>query len=96
MASFLLCVVGILTFGIFPQLMPSFNIDGKSVELTMTEIVQFFMYLAAAINLLLNKIDTTDILSSHITQSAIGALFAVLGPGWLGATVFNAPQNLKF
>ena len=94
-ASFLLCVVGILTFGIFPQLMPSFNIDGKSVELTMTEIVQFFMYLAAAINLLLNKIDTTDILSSHITQSAIGALFAVLGPGWLGATVFNAPQNLK-
>ena len=21
--------------------------------------------------------------------------FAVLGPGWLGATVFNAPQNLK-
>ncbi|ARJ13026.1 MULTISPECIES: anaerobic C4-dicarboxylate transporter family protein [Staphylococcus] len=94
-ASFLLCVVGILTFGIFPQLMPSFNIDGKSVEVTMTEIVQFFMYLAAAINLLLNKIDTTDILSSHITQSAIGALFAVLGPGWLGATVFNAPQNLK-
>ena len=40
------------------------------------------------------KVNTSDILSSNITQSAIGALFAVLGPGWLGATVFNAPHNL--
>lgn len=61
----------------------------------MTEIVQFFMYLSSAINLLLVKINTSDILTSHITQSATGALFAVLGPGWLGATIFNAPQNLK-
>ena len=46
------------------------------------------------INLLMLKVNTSDILSSNITQSAIGALFAVLGPGWLGATVFNAPHNL--
>ena len=86
---------GILTFGIFPNLMPSFNVDGEQVKVTMTEIVQFFMYLSVAINLLMMKINTSDILSSNIAQSAIGALFAVLGPGWLGATVFNAPQNLK-
>ena len=53
------------------------------------------MYLSVAINLLMMKINTSDILSSNIAQSPIGALFAVLGPGWLGATVFNAPQNLK-
>ena len=93
--GFLLCVAGILTFGIFPNLMPSFNVDGEQVKVTMTEIVQFFMYLSVAINLLMMKINTSDILSSNIAQSAIGALFAVLGPGWLGATVFNAPQNLK-
>ncbi|PNZ70044.1 anaerobic C4-dicarboxylate transporter [Staphylococcus croceilyticus] len=93
--AFLLCVAGILTFGIFPDLMPTFKVDGKEVALTMTEIVQFFMYLSVAVNLLLQKINTSDILSSNITQSAIGALFAVLGPGWLGATIFNAPENLK-
>ncbi|WP_415425190.1 anaerobic C4-dicarboxylate transporter family protein [Staphylococcus borealis] len=93
--SFLLCVSAILTFGIFPNLMPAFNVDGEQVNVTMTEIVQFFMYLSVAINLLMMKINTSDILSSNIAQSAIGALFAVLGPGWLGATVFNAPQNLK-
>ena len=86
--SFLLCVMGILTFGIFPNLMPQFNVNGDVVKVEMTEIVQFFMYLSATIN-------TSDILSSNITQSAMGALFAVLGPGWLGATIFNAPHNLK-
>lgn len=93
--SFLLCVIGILTFGIFPNLMPQFNVNGDVVKVEMTEIVQFFMYLSATINLLLIKINTSDILSSNITQSAMGALFAVLGPGWLGATIFNAPHNLK-
>ena len=91
----LLCVMGILTFGIFPNLMPQFNVNGDVVKVEMTEIVQFFMYLSATINLLLIKINTSDILSSNITQSAMGALFAVLGPGWLGATIFNAPHNLK-
>ena len=93
--SFLLCVMGILTFGIFPNLMPQFNVNGDVVKVEMTEIVQFFMYLSATINLLLIKINTSDVLSSNITQSAMGALFAVLGPGWLGATIFNAPHNLK-
>ncbi|MCO0861066.1 anaerobic C4-dicarboxylate transporter family protein [Staphylococcus pasteuri] len=93
--AFLLCVLCILTFGIFPNLMPSFNVNGKTVNVEMTDIVQFFMYLSAATNLLLAKINTSDILTSHITQSAFGALFAVLGPGWLGATIFNAPNNLK-
>ncbi|MBL7573797.1 anaerobic C4-dicarboxylate transporter [Staphylococcus saccharolyticus] len=93
--AFILCVLGILTFGIFPNLMPQFNVGSKVVKVEMTEIVQFFMYLSAAANLLLIKINTSDILSSNITQSAMGALFAVLGPGWLGATIFNAPHNLK-
>ena len=56
--GFLLCVAGILTFGIFPNLMPSFNVDGEQVKVTMTEIVQFFMYLSVAINLLMMKINT--------------------------------------
>ena len=67
----LLCVAGILTFGIFPNLMPSFNVDGEQVKVTMTEIVQFFMYLSVAINLLMMKINTSDILSSNIAQSLL-------------------------
>ncbi|WP_150888389.1 anaerobic C4-dicarboxylate transporter family protein [Staphylococcus auricularis] len=94
-AAFLFGVGCILMFGMFPDLLPTFNVDGETVSLEMTEIVQLFMYLSTAINLLLMKIDPNDILSTRITQSAIGALFAVLGPGWLGATIFNAPENMK-
>ncbi|MCG3399603.1 anaerobic C4-dicarboxylate transporter family protein [Staphylococcus massiliensis] len=91
--TFLICVACILTFGIFPNLLPTFHVDGEAVHLKTTDLVQLFMYTSAAINLLLVKIDTKAIFSANITQSAIGALFAVLGPGWLGATIFNAPHN---
>lgn len=92
-ASFIVAVLCILTFGIFPDLSPSFQVDGETVTLQMTELVQLFMYMSAMVNLLLIKVKPNQILSSHITQAAIGALFAVLGPGWLGATIFNASSN---
>lgn len=92
---FLLGVGLILMFGIFSDLVPTFKVNGETVKLETTEIVQLFMYMSAAINLVLVKLNTRDILDSHITQSAIGALFAVLGPGWLGATIFTAPVNKK-
>ena len=60
------------------NLMPQFNVNGDVVKVEMTEIVQFFMYLSATINLLLIKINTSDILSSNITQSAMGALLQFL------------------
>lgn len=92
---FLLGVGLILMFGIFSDFVPTFKVNGETVKLETTEIVQLFMYMSAAINLVLVKLNTRDILDSHITQSAIGALFAVLGPGWLGATIFTAPGNKK-
>lgn len=91
--SFIIAVACILTFGIFPELGPSFKMDGEIVKLQMTDLVQLFMYMSAMVNLLLIKIQPNEILNSHITQAAIGALFAVLGPGWLGATIFSAPSN---
>ncbi|MCS4485719.1 anaerobic C4-dicarboxylate transporter family protein [Staphylococcus americanisciuri] len=91
--SFIVAVGCILTFGIFPELGPSFKIDGEIVKLQMTDLVQLFMYMSAMVNLLLIKIQPNEILNSHITQAAIGALFAVLGPGWLGATIFSASSN---
>ncbi|QLK86860.1 anaerobic C4-dicarboxylate transporter family protein [Staphylococcus sp. 17KM0847] len=91
--SFIIAVGCILIFGIFPELGPSFKIDGDIVKLQMTDLVQLFMYMSAMVNLLLIKIQPNEILNTHITQAAIGALFAVLGPGWLGATIFSASAN---
>ncbi|BAS45131.1 anaerobic C4-dicarboxylate transporter [Staphylococcus schleiferi] len=91
--TFILAVICILTFGIFPKIGPTFHVDGKTVHLQMTDLVQLFMYTSAMINLLLVKVQPNQILTTHIAQAAIGAIFAVLGPGWLGATIFSAPAN---
>nr|WP_214533467.1 anaerobic C4-dicarboxylate transporter family protein [Staphylococcus pseudintermedius] len=91
--AFIVAVGFILLFGIFPEAGPKFQVDGKVVELQMTDLVQLFMYMSAMINLLLVKAQPNQILTTHITQAAIGAIFAVLGPGWLGATIFSAPSN---
>ncbi|WP_019167056.1 anaerobic C4-dicarboxylate transporter family protein [Staphylococcus delphini] len=91
--AFIVAVGFILLFGIFPEVGPKFQVDGKVVELQMTDLVQLFMYMSAMINLLLVKVQPNQILTTHITQAAIGAIFAVLGPGWLGATIFSSPSN---
>lgn len=91
---FLIGIFCILSLGIFPETGPHFNIAGKVVTLTMVNIVQLFMYSSAALNVFFTKIDYHKIFTSKISKSAFGAAFAVLGPGWLGSTIFSNPNNL--
>lgn len=72
--AFIVAVGFILLFGIFPEVGPKFQVDGKVVELQMTDLVQLFMYMSAMINLLLVKVQPNQILTTHITQAAIGAI----------------------
>lgn len=92
---FLLGILAILLLGFFPQLGPTFMVSGKAVRLTMNEIVIFFMFSSAAINLAFTKIDYRKVFLSNITRSALGAALVVMGPGWLGGTLFSDPQNIK-
>lgn len=92
---FLLGILAILLLGFFPQLGPTFMVGGKAVRLTMNEIVILFMFSSAAINLAFSKIDYKKVFLSNITRSAFGAALVVMGPGWLGGTLFADPQNIK-
>jgi anaerobic C4-dicarboxylate transporter DcuA len=91
---FLIGVLGILTLGIFPDLAPTFMVDGEVLKLKTTDVVQVFMYSSAAINMVLMKVTPKQVFGANITSSAIGAALAVLGPGWLGGTIFNSPDNM--
>lgn len=92
---FLLGILAILLLGIFPQLGPTFMVHGKSVKLLMDDIVIMFMFASAAINLAFTHIDYHKVFSAKITKSAFGAALVVMGPGWLGGTLFTNPQNVK-
>ncbi len=92
---FLLGILAILLLGIFPQLGPTFMVHGKPVRLLMDDIVIMFMFASAAINLAFTHIDYHKVFSAKITKSAFGAALVVMGPGWLGGTLFTNPQNVK-
>jgi len=92
---FLLGVLAILILGVFPELQPQWVIAGKLVKLTTTQIVMMLMFTSAAGNLLISRINPKDIFKSRICTAAIGALLAVMGPGWLGSTIFGNANNLK-
>ncbi len=90
---FLGCVVAIIIFGLFPGLLPQYTVDGKSVKIKSTDVVQMFMYLSAAVNILIFRIKSKNILAAPATSNALGASLVVLGLGWVGMTIFFSPGN---
>lgn len=95
--AFLVCVALILVFGINEPLLHKLTtpnvINGKDVFMPATSTVQIFMFLAAAAIIFLTKKSPAVIYKTKIFTAAIGAAIAVLGPGWLGATIFQSPDN---
>lgn len=90
---FLLCVLAIIVLGLFPSILPEYNVDGKPIKIATADLVQMFMYLSAAINIMLFKVKSKDILNAPATANALGATLIVLGLGWVGSTIFGAPKN---
>lgn len=90
---FLISIVCIVISGLFPNLLPTYIVDGESVKIATSDLVQIFMYLSAALNILFLNVKSKDILNASSTHNALGATLIVLGLGWVGATIFNAPIN---
>lgn len=90
---FLLCVLAIIVLGLFPSILPEYNVDGNPIKIATADLVQMFMYLSAAINIMLFKVKSKDILNAPATSNALGATLIVLGLGWVGSTIFGAPKN---
>lgn len=95
--AFLLSVALILIFGTNESLLHALTtanvVDGKEFFMSATSTVQIFMFLAAAAIIFLTKMSPAVIYKTKIFTAAIGAAIAVLGPGWLGATIFQSPEN---
>lgn len=90
---FLLCVLAIIVLGLFPSLLPTFEVGENTVRIATADLVQMFMYLSAAVNILFFKIKAKDILATSAIGNFLAAALIVLGLGWLGGTIFNAPIN---
>lgn len=83
---FILATVFIVFFGSFDSLRPAFVIDGETVGLGMSAIIEIVMLSAAALILLLTRTDGMKATQGSVFPAGMQAVIAIFGIAWMGDT----------
>ncbi len=83
---FILATVFIVFFGSFDSLRPAFVIDGETVRLGMSAIIEIVMLSAAALILLLTRTDGMKVTQGSVFPAGMQAVIAIFGIAWMGDT----------
>jgi anaerobic C4-dicarboxylate transporter DcuA/anaerobic C4-dicarboxylate transporter DcuB len=84
---FLLAVLGIVIFGLFPDIRPQIEgAEGMSEPIAVTPIIQMLMFTAAAVILLISKPDMKQVPESSVFKAGIVSAIALFGLAWLTDT----------
>ena len=83
---FILATVFIVFFGSFDSLSPAFVIDGETVRLGMSAIIEIVMLSAAALILLLTRTDGMKATQGSVFPAGMQAVIAIFGIAWMGDT----------
>lgn len=92
--AFLSGVLLVVLFGSFPQLRPSFVVDGALVRLSMAETIEIVMMSISALILIVGKADVKKVVSGNVFGAGMSAMVAIFGIAWMGDTFFNG--NIEF
>ena len=88
--AFMLGVVLVVLFGIFPELRPSFN--GKLLPMNTT--IEVVMMSIAALILLVGKADVRKAASGNVFASGMNAMVSIFGVAWMGSTFFEGHHEV--
>lgn len=83
---FILATAFIVFFGSFDSLRPAFVIDGETVSLGMSAIIEIVMLSAAALILLLTRTDGMKATQGSVFPAGMQAVIAIFGIAWMGDT----------
>ena len=83
---FILATAFIVFFGSFDSLRPAFEIDGETVRLGMSAIIEIVMLSAAALILLLTRTDGMKATQGSVFPAGMQAVIAIFGIAWMGDT----------
>lgn len=83
---FILATVFIVFFGSFDGLRPSFVIDGETIKLGMSAIIEIVMLSAAALILLLTGTNGMKATQGSVFPAGMQAVIAIFGIAWMGDT----------
>lgn len=96
---FAFAIVLIVIAGAFPNLVPSFDPDTKTLavaangSLTMVTIISVITLTASAAMILITKTNTLDIAKASLFTSMASAVVSVFGVVWMSSTFMNANND---
>lgn len=80
----------VVVLGAFPDLRPSYKIDGETAPLSMNLAIQMSMLVAGAAILIFCKVKPAEINNGTVFKAGMTAIFAVFGVAWMADTFFSA------
>ncbi len=90
---FLAGVFAIVVLGLFPDLRPSFKVEGEVVPIDMTVTIGLVMFTAAVLILLVGKPKVSDVPGASVFTGGMVAAIALFGIAWLTATFIAAHEE---
>jgi anaerobic C4-dicarboxylate transporter DcuA len=87
---FLLTVLAVMVYGMFPELKPVYTkADGSTFIISTAQLIMILMLLGAYIMVILTKVDITKIATQSTFKAGMQAALCVLGVAWLGDTLVS-------
>ena len=92
--AFLFGVVAIVIFGLFPDLRPSFPVEGgESVSIDMTTTIVLVMFVVGVLILLIGRPDVKEVPDQSVFKAGMISAIALFGIAWLTATFISAHEE---
>ncbi|CUH97314.1 Anaerobic C4-dicarboxylate transporter DcuB [Propionispora sp. 2/2-37] len=91
---FFAAILGVVIFGAFPNLVPSFGPPDKLKPISMNLIIQMLMLIAGAVILMTCKVNQREIANGPVFKAGMVAIFSVFGVAWMADSFFHAHFTL--
>lgn len=95
-AVFLAAAIGVVIFGMFEHLRPSYpkgGDDGDMVTVSMAQIIQMLMYSASAIMMIFFGAKPAAAIKSSVGAAGVVAVISIVGLGWMGNCFFEGNRE---
>lgn len=87
-------VVAIVILGLFPDLRPSFEVEGEgAVAIDMTTTIVLVMFVIGAVILYVGRPDVTSVPDQSVFKAGMISAIALFGIAWLTATFISAHED---
>jgi anaerobic C4-dicarboxylate transporter DcuA len=87
---FLAAAISIVFLGSIPSLRPTWNVGGKTIQMSMAHAIEVVMLSASAAMVLFCKANVEEVAKGTVFRAGMQAVIAIFGIAWLGDTFFQA------